>query len=131
MSQGTISASILWNQDTLDWSLPGVDAIVENALANMAPGSVILMHDGGGDRSQDIQALPQIIERLQSSGYKLVTVSELMASDPEVPESIAKGDAAMPEGAVWPTEIAEAAEPAAKVRGGWPYAYQRYGQRHP
>lgn len=109
-SQGTISASILWNQDTLDWSLPGVDVIVENALANISSGSVILMHDGGGDRSQDLEALPQIIERLQSSGYQLVTISELMASDPEVPESIAKGNATMPEAAVWPTEIAETAE---------------------
>lgn len=110
MSQGTISASILWNQDTLDWSLPGVDVIVQNALANMSSGSVILMHDGGGERSQDIQALPQIIESLQSSGYKLVTVSELLASDPEVPEDIIKGNATMPEGCVWPTEIAESTE---------------------
>lgn len=109
-SQGTISASILWNQDTLDWSMPGVDVIVENAMANITSGSVILMHDGGGDRSQDLEALPQIIERLKSSGYKLVTISELMASDPEVPESIVSGDAEMPKDAVWPTEIAESEE---------------------
>ena len=107
-SQGTISASILWNQDTLDWSVPGVDAIVSNALAGIEPGSVILMHDGGGPRDQDLEAIPQIIERLQSDGYKLVTLSELLASDPDVPAEIAAGDARMPEGAVWPTEIGEA-----------------------
>ncbi|MDI9590244.1 MAG: polysaccharide deacetylase family protein [Acidobacteriota bacterium] len=108
ISEGTISASILWNQDTLDWSLPGVDAIVQNALTDIQPGSVILMHDGGGPRDQDVEALPQIIERLQSQGYKFVTISELMASDPDIPEEVAKGDAQMPKDAVWPTEIGEA-----------------------
>lgn len=108
LSGGAISATVIWNQDTLDWQLPGSDAIVANALANVQPGSIILMHDGGGDRSQDIEALPQIIESLQADGYKLVTVSELMASDPDVPKSIAAGNATMPKSAVWPTEIGEA-----------------------
>lgn len=107
-SKGTISVSVLWNQDTLDWSLPGSDVIVENALAGIEPGSIILMHDGGGTRDQDLEALPQIIERLQADGYKLVTISELLASDPDVPASIAKGGATMPSDAVWPTEIGEA-----------------------
>jgi hypothetical protein len=48
------------------------------------------------------------IESLQADGYKLVTVSELMASDPDVPKSIAAGNATMPKSAVWPTEIGEA-----------------------
>lgn len=112
LSGGAISATVIWNQDSLDWQLPGSDAIVANALANVQPGSIILMHDGGGDRSQDVEALPQIIESLQSDGYKLVTVSELMASDPDIPKSIAAGDATMPESAVWPTEIGEAATDA-------------------
>ena len=112
LSGGAISATVIWNQDSLDWSLPGSDAIVANALANVQPGSIILMHDGGGDRSQDLEALPKIIESLQSDGYKLVTVSELMESDPDIPKSIASGHATMPESAVWPTEIGEAATDA-------------------
>lgn len=108
LSQGTISASVIWNQDSLDWSLPGVEVIVEDALSGVQPGSIILMHDGGGDRSQDLEALPQIIERLQQDGYTLVTLSDLLASDPEIPAEIAAGNATMPEGAVWPTEIAGA-----------------------
>ena len=68
------------------------------------------MHDGGGDRSQDLDALPQIIERLQADGYQLVTLSELMASDPQIPAEVAAGNASMPEGAVWPTEIGEASQ---------------------
>ncbi len=109
LSQGCISASVIWNQDSLDWSLPGVEVIVEDALSGVQPGSIILMHDGGGDRSQDLEALPQIIERLQADGYTLVTISELMASDPDIPAEIAAGNATMPAGAVWPTEMAEAA----------------------
>jgi len=38
----------------------------------------VLMHDGGGDRSQTVAALPQIISSLQKQGYKFVTVPELM-----------------------------------------------------
>ena len=106
-SGGTICASILWNIDTVDWSLPGTDAIVENALAGVTSGSVILMHDGGGARDQGMEALPRIIDQLQQDGYTFVTISELLASDPEVPKDVVAGNATMPEGAVWPTEIGE------------------------
>ena len=104
-SQGTMSVSVLWNQDSRDWETPGVDAIVENALNSIQPGSIILMHDGGGNRDQDLEALPRIIEQLQASGYRLVTIGELLASDPDIPAEIAAGNAKAPEGAMWPTEI--------------------------
>ncbi len=41
-------------------------------------GSVILMHDGGGDRSATVAALPLLIETLRSKGYEIVPVSELL-----------------------------------------------------
>ena len=41
-------------------------------------GSVILLHDGGGDRSATIAALPVLIDALRAHGYKIVPVSELM-----------------------------------------------------
>ena len=107
-SQGTISASVIWNQDTLDWSLPGSDVIVQNALTDIVPGSIILMHDGGGPRDQGMEALPQIIDSLKEDGYTFVTLSELLASDPDVPAEVAAGNATMPDDAVWPTEIGEA-----------------------
>ena len=40
------------------------------------------MHDGGGDRSETVAALPRIIELLRRRGYRLVTVPRLMADDP-------------------------------------------------
>lgn len=104
-SGGLASVSVLWNQDSLDWKRPGVDAIVENSTKNVTSGSIILMHDGGGNRDQDVEALPQIIEKLQNEGYEFVTVSELMKSDSSIPADIANGDAAMPDGCVWPTKI--------------------------
>ncbi|GCE15932.1 hypothetical protein KTT_57910 [Tengunoibacter tsumagoiensis] len=72
--------TVLWDIDTVDWKLPGVDAITNEAISKAHNGAIILMHDGGGDRSQTIQALPKIIEGLQAKGYQLVTVSELIAS---------------------------------------------------
>ena len=105
-SGGLASVSVLWNQDSLDWKIPGVDTIVANATKNVTSGSIILMHDGGGNRDQDVQALPKIIEKLQADGYQFVTVSELMQSDSSIPSDVASGIATMPEGSTWPTEIA-------------------------
>lgn len=104
-SGGLASVSVLWNQDSLDWKRPGADAIVENCLKNVTSGSIILMHDGGGNRDQDVEALPRIIESLQSQGYEFVTVSDLMKSDSSIPADIAGGDATMPDGCVWPTQL--------------------------
>jgi cellulose synthase/poly-beta-1,6-N-acetylglucosamine synthase-like glycosyltransferase/peptidoglycan/xylan/chitin deacetylase (PgdA/CDA1 family)/spore germination protein YaaH len=41
-------------------------------------GSIILMHDGGGDRSATVAALPVLIDALRAQGYELVPVSTLM-----------------------------------------------------
>lgn len=61
---------ILWDVDTLDWSKPGAAAIERAALRNAHPGAVILLHDGGGDRSQTVAALAEILPRLADRGYR-------------------------------------------------------------
>jgi len=66
-----------WTVDTNDWSRPGVNKIVARAVAGARPGAVILMHDGGGDRSQTVAALPKVITALKAKGYSFVTVDEL------------------------------------------------------
>ncbi len=73
---------VLWSADTGDYQLPGVEAIVQRALASAHPGAIILMHDGGGDRSQTIAALPQIIAGLRQRGLDLVTVPRLLLDEP-------------------------------------------------
>ena len=72
----------LWDVDTEDYKLPGTPAIVQTVLSQARPGSIVLMHDGGGDRSQTLAAVPQIIKGLRARGFKLVTVPELVFSDP-------------------------------------------------
>ncbi|MEI7813374.1 MAG: polysaccharide deacetylase family protein [Coriobacteriia bacterium] len=71
---------VLWDIDTLDWTLPGVHMLYRNAVRSTKPGQIVLMHDGGGNRKQTIEALPIIIEDLQSKGYTLVTLDELAAA---------------------------------------------------
>ena len=52
--------------DSLDWERPGVTTLVSNVLKNAKSGSIVLMHDGGGDRSETVQALPHIISGLRT-----------------------------------------------------------------
>lgn len=70
--------NILWDVDTNDYSGPPADAIAESIVSQATPGSIILLHDGGGDRSQLAPALEQAIPELQARGLELVTVTELL-----------------------------------------------------
>jgi peptidoglycan/xylan/chitin deacetylase (PgdA/CDA1 family) len=73
---------VLWTVDTSDYARPGVNRIVYMALSGVRPGAIILMHDGGGNRAETVAALPRIIAALKRRGYRLVTVSQLLADDP-------------------------------------------------
>jgi peptidoglycan/xylan/chitin deacetylase (PgdA/CDA1 family) len=73
---------VLWSIDPGDWRRPGVRAIVSNVLANSRPGAIVIMHDGGGDRSQTVAALPAVIRGLRHRGYQLVSVAQLIQLDP-------------------------------------------------
>ena len=54
------------------------------------------MHDGGGNREQDIEALPAIIDGLRDAGYTLVTVSELMELDGTFPQDVVQAPSRCP-----------------------------------
>lgn len=73
-----VTAEVGWDVDTKDWSRPGVDAIV-SAIESVKPGQIILMHDGGGDRTQSVEALKTALPVLKSQGYSFVTIDELLA----------------------------------------------------
>ncbi len=73
---------VMWTVDTSDYARPGVSKIEYTALSGARPGAIILMHDGGGDRSETVAALPKIIAALHRRGFKLVTVPQLLADDP-------------------------------------------------
>lgn len=71
---------VLWNVDTLDWKDKNAAHILARVEAGARPGAIILMHDAGGDRSQTLAVLPQVIDWLRARGYTLVTVDELGSS---------------------------------------------------
>lgn len=77
---------IMWDTDSLDWKNPGVERIVNRVLKKAHPGDIILMH-ASDTCKQTAQALPLIIEGLQRQGYRIVTVSELLALQ-EAPRSV-------------------------------------------
>ena len=66
-------APLGWSVDPRDWSRPGVASIVTNIMRNTRSGSIILEHDGGGDRSQTVAALKIVIPRLLAAGYHFRT----------------------------------------------------------
>ncbi|MER6366083.1 polysaccharide deacetylase family protein [Kitasatospora sp. NPDC001527] len=72
--------TVLWDVDAKDWSRPGPAAIAERVLGRVRPGSVILLHDGGGDRSQTVAALPAVITGLRDRGYRIVDLDTLLAA---------------------------------------------------
>jgi cellulose synthase/poly-beta-1,6-N-acetylglucosamine synthase-like glycosyltransferase/peptidoglycan/xylan/chitin deacetylase (PgdA/CDA1 family) len=67
----------LSDYDGEDWRRPGVDEIVRNATPPKGRGGVILLHDGGGDRSETVAALRRLVPRLRGGGFRFVTLSEI------------------------------------------------------
>ncbi len=67
----------MWSVDTLDWKIRDAASITSRVKSAVKPGAVILMHDGGGDRSQTVAALPGIIDWLLESGYSLTTIQAI------------------------------------------------------
>jgi peptidoglycan/xylan/chitin deacetylase (PgdA/CDA1 family) len=70
--------TIQWDVDPRDWSRPGTDSIYNTVVGTAQNGSIILQHDGGGDRSETLAALPREIATLRSRGYKFVTIPQLL-----------------------------------------------------
>lgn len=66
-----------------DWEQPqpGVEHILNASRAHAKPGSILLFHDGFGDRSQTVEAVRLLTAELKQQGYELVTVSELLACE--------------------------------------------------
>lgn len=75
--QPYIDYEIGWNIDTADWTLPGADAIYEEMIS-VDPGDIVLCHDGGGDRSQTVEALRRAVPYLKAKGFTFVTMDEIL-----------------------------------------------------
>lgn len=73
----TSTPVILWDVDTLDWKHRDTEKVIDTAVSQTSPGSIVLMHD---IRSSTVAAVPRILSGLRTKGYTFVTVSELMGS---------------------------------------------------
>ncbi len=71
-------AIIMWSIDTKDYQQASAEVLANRVLNQAHPGDIVLMHDGGGNRSETIAALKIIIPELQKRGYRFVTVPELL-----------------------------------------------------
>ena len=69
---------VMEDVDPEDWARPGADVIVDRIKELRHDGSLILLHDAGGNRQQTVDALPKIIDWLQTRGDKIVPLGELL-----------------------------------------------------
>jgi len=69
---------VMWSADSIDYKLPAVPKLIDNVIKDSRPGGIVLMHDGGGNRSRTVQALPEIISNFRKQGYRFVTVPEML-----------------------------------------------------
>lgn len=119
---GNLAYTAYWGLDSQDWDIANQGYGVEDGAAKIFSnctevkgatlaanpeafnGSIILMHDGGGDRERDVIALPQIIEAYQAQGFEFVTMNELLASCGTFPDWVTSGTCTRPDDAVIPPD---------------------------
>jgi peptidoglycan/xylan/chitin deacetylase (PgdA/CDA1 family) len=59
-----------WDVDPYDWRRPGASVIAGRVLGRVRSGDVVLLHDGGGDRSQTVAALQRVLASLSARGFR-------------------------------------------------------------
>ncbi|MFB5191476.1 polysaccharide deacetylase family protein [Alicyclobacillus fastidiosus] len=72
--------TILWTADTVDWRRPPAEQIVARAKRGLTPGCLLLMHP----TKPTVQALPQILKLIETSGYHAKTVEDVVFERPAV-----------------------------------------------
>ena len=71
---------VLWDVDPKDWAPVTPEELTERVVADVGPGSIVLLHDGpAGERDATVEALPGVIEALRERGHNGVTISDLLA----------------------------------------------------
>ncbi|MEP6487195.1 polysaccharide deacetylase family protein [Microcoleus vaginatus GB2-A3] len=69
---------VMWSIDPKDFLQPPAAAIARSVLSQATSGAIVLLHDGGGNRQQTVEALSAIIPKLKQQGYRFVTVPQLL-----------------------------------------------------
>jgi peptidoglycan-N-acetylglucosamine deacetylase len=65
-------AELDWDVDSSDYLRPGAAVIARRVLAALHPGAIVILRDGGGNRSQTVAALPAITGGIRAAGYQIV-----------------------------------------------------------
>jgi len=63
---------VFWSVMAYDWRKPPPQVIARRVIRGLKPGAIVLLHDGGGDRSATVEAVPLMVEALQSRGLRCV-----------------------------------------------------------
>jgi peptidoglycan/xylan/chitin deacetylase (PgdA/CDA1 family) len=82
-------ACVNWSIDTHDWKGPGADAIVARVRRRLAPGSIVLMHDGGEASADTLAALPRIVDAVREKGLSTVDLATTLNEDEATARTIA------------------------------------------
>jgi peptidoglycan/xylan/chitin deacetylase (PgdA/CDA1 family) len=88
ISESLGQVPVIWTGHAADWSSPPADQMVETFKSFTEPGAVLLMHDGGGDRSNTVEAMRKFIPWLKDKGYEIEAVPSCL--DP-LPNSETRG----------------------------------------
>jgi cellulose synthase/poly-beta-1,6-N-acetylglucosamine synthase-like glycosyltransferase/peptidoglycan/xylan/chitin deacetylase (PgdA/CDA1 family) len=85
--------TVLENIDPKDWQEPDPDELLRRAKAARGNGNILLLHDGGGDRSPTVAALPAILDWLDERGDRVVSIGGLLGIDESkiMPPVVAEG----------------------------------------
>jgi peptidoglycan-N-acetylglucosamine deacetylase len=70
--------SIFGNDAARDWQRPGAAVIYKRVTSQFHNGDILVMHDGGGDRSDTVSVLPQLIEWMHGQKMEIVTLHQLI-----------------------------------------------------
>ena len=69
---------VMWSADSNDYKRPSVPTLVNKVVKQATPGGIVLLHDGGGNRSNTVASLVPIIKKLKQQGYSFATIPELL-----------------------------------------------------
>jgi len=81
---------IMWSADSHDYKRPPAPRLLSNVMRNSKPGGIVLMHDGGGVRDSTVKALPAMIDKFRNSGYRFVTMPEMLEIEDKELQAVAK-----------------------------------------
>jgi chitin deacetylase len=69
---------VMWSADSIDYKRPPAATLVNRVVKQSTPGGIVLLHDGGGNRSSTVASLVPMIQKLKQQGYSFVTIPELL-----------------------------------------------------